>query len=258
MMRSRSSGEIGIQANGRNRRAIQDGVENGGRAIAAERELAGGHFIEHGAERKKIGARVEFLGTRLFGRHISDGADGAAWTGELCGVHALSGHCLGWGGAAAFKAYFGEAEVENFGVATVGDENICRLDVSMDDALGVRGIQCVGYIDGDGEKKIEFHRSAGDGVLQRLAFKALHGDEGLAIFLADVVNGANVGMIQRGGGLRFALETREGLRVFGDIFREEFEGDEAVQAGVFRFIDHAHAAPAKFFEDAVMGDSLTD
>src|SRR5262249_62331117 len=43
-----------------------------------------------------------------------------------------------------------------------------------------------------------------DAVLQRLAFQKLHGDEGLAILLVDVVTGADVGMVQRRGRLRFA------------------------------------------------------
>ena len=98
----------------------------------------------------------------------------------------------------------------------------------------------------------------GDGVLERLAFEALHGDEGVAVFLADVVDGADVGVIERGGGLGFALEAGERLRVFGDGVGEEFQSDETIEAGVFGFVDDAHAAAAEFFEDAVMGDSLAD
>ena len=67
-----------------------------------------------------------------------------------------------------------------------------------------------------------------------------------------------VGMVQGGGGLRFALEAREGLVIFGDIIGEEFEGDVAVEANVFGFVDDAHAAATEFFDDAVMGDSLAD
>ena len=91
-------------------------------------------------------------------------------------------------------------------------------------------------------------------MLQRLAFEKFHGDEGFAVFFADVVNGADVGMIERGGGLGFALEARESLRICGNSFRQKFERDEAQQADVFGFVDHAHAATAELFEDAVMGE----
>ena len=68
--------------------------------------------------------------------------------------------------------------------------------------------------------KIE--RAAGDGVFERFAFETLHGDEGFAVFLSDVVDRADVGVIERGSGLGFALEAGEGLRIFGDGVWEKF------------------------------------
>ncbi|MGA8036896.1 MAG: hypothetical protein WB985_13095 [Candidatus Acidiferrales bacterium] len=44
------------------------------------------------------------------------------------------------------------------------------------------------------------------------------------------------------------------LRVFGDFFRQEFQGDESLKACVFGFIDDPHPAAAEHFDDAVMGD----
>jgi len=62
--------------------------------------------------------------------------------------------------------------------------------------------------------------------------------------LADVVNGTDIRMIKSGSGLGFALEPGQSLRVFCDVFRQEFEGDEAVEAGVFGLVDYAHSAAA--------------
>jgi hypothetical protein len=53
-------------------------------------------------------------------------------------------------------------------------------------------------------------------VPERLTIEKFHRDELLAAVLADVVNGANVRVIQRRCGLRLTLETSEGLRVTGD------------------------------------------
>ena len=39
--------------------------------------------------------------------------------------------------------------------------------------------------------------------------------------VADLVNGADVGMIQGGGGLRLALEAVQGLRIFARHHRAE-------------------------------------
>ena len=42
---------------------------------------------------------------------------------------------------------FRQTEIENFGVSSVGHEYVGRLDVSMDDALGVGGIERVRNLD---------------------------------------------------------------------------------------------------------------
>jgi hypothetical protein len=76
--------------------------------------------------------------------------------------------------------------------------------------------------------------------------------------LADFVDGANVRMIQCGGRLSFALETRQGLRIFGNFVREKLESDEPTEARVFRFVDNAHSAAAEFLDNAVVRDCLAD
>ena len=95
-------------------------------------------------------------------------------------------------------------------------------------------------------------------MFQREAVEKLHGDEGLAVVLADVVDRADVRMVQGGRRLGFALKTGERLRVAGNFFREEFQGDETMQAGVFGFVNHAHAAAAEFFHDAVVRNGLVN
>ena len=99
---------------------------------------------------------------------------------------------------------------------------------------------------------------ARDAMLQRHAVQKLHGDEGLAVLLADVVDGADVGMIQRGSGPGFAAEAVQGLRVAGDLVGQELEGDEAMQPRVLGLVDHTHTAAAELFHDAVVRDGLVD
>jgi hypothetical protein len=54
---------------------------------------------------------------------------------------------------------------------------------------------------------------ASDAVFEGHAFEVLHGDEGVAVVPADVVDGADVGVIQGGGGLDLTLKNG---REFGD------------------------------------------
>ena len=80
----------------------------------------------------------------------------------------------------------------------------------------------------------------------------------LPILLADVVDGADVGVVQRRRSLGFTLKTGERLGVSGNFFGQEFEGDKAMQPSVLSFVNHAHPAAAELLDDAVVGDGLAD
>ena len=143
-------------------------------------------------------------------------------------------------------------------MAAFRDENVGGFDVAVHDAFAMRGVERVGHLDREIEQVVEFHGAAGDDVLQRLAVEKFHGDEGFAVRFSDIVNRANVGMVQGGGSLGFPLETREGLRVFRDIVGQEFQRDETMEAHVFGLINHAHPTAAKAFEDAIVRESLVE
>jgi len=59
----------------------------------------------------------------------------------------------------------------------------------------------------DVKQSLERQRAAEDQVLQRDAVEKLHGDEKAASFFANVVNGADIGMVERGRRTRFAQEA---------------------------------------------------
>src|SRR5262249_28072319 len=120
--------------------------------------------------REEVAAGVKSLGADLFGRHVSNGADGAARAGEMLRVNALSGHSLNSGSRAVILGVnFGQAEVQNFGVAAFGNENVGGLDIAMDDALRVCSVESIGDFDANLEEHFEIERSAHDDVLEGLA-----------------------------------------------------------------------------------------
>ena len=63
--------------------------------------------------------------------------------------------------------------------------------------------------------------------------------------LADVVEMADVGVIQRRDGTSFSLEAGVSFGFFGKMFGEDFDGDGAVKASVARGVDFAHAPCAE-------------
>ena len=162
--------------------------------------------------------------------------------------------------------HFGETEIEDLGLSAFGDEQIGGLQVAVDDSGSVGNVEGVGDLDAEIDLLVHRKRFALDAIFQSAAFEVLHHDvvTGLrfsAVFdlvFADVVDGADVGMIEGGGGAGLAAETLEGLGIAGDFIGQEFEGDEALQAGVFRFVDDAHAATAELFDDAVVRDGLAN
>ena len=68
-----------------------------------------------------------------------------------------------------------------------------------------------------------------DGVLQSPAIEKLHHDERLSILVADVMNGADVWMVEGGGSERFALEALQRLRILSQVRGEKLQGYVPVQ-----------------------------
>ena len=64
--------------------------------------------------------------------------------------------------------------------------------------------------------------SGATGVLQGHAIQKFHDDEWLPVVLADLIYRADVWVIERRSGLRLALKSSQGLRVVGDVVRQEF------------------------------------
>ena len=58
-----------------------------------------------------------------------------------------------------------QSEIQNLCVSALGDEDVSRLDVAVDDALGVGGIERVGDLDGEREDQIRVQRAIADAML---------------------------------------------------------------------------------------------
>ena len=73
------------------------------------------------------------------------------------------------------------------------------------------------------------------------------------LFLADVVHGADVGMVERRGSARLAAESAPGLKDRNERLRARISAPtKRSQSRVLSFVDHSHAAGAKSFADAVV------
>ncbi len=113
----------------------------------------------------------------------------------------------------------------------------------MDDALLVRGVER----ERDLARVVERGRE-GQRAFQRLALHQLH-DE---VVGTDVVQRADVGMIQRGDGAGFALES------IAEVLGRHLDGDVAADAGIVRAVDDAHSACANLRDDLVGAEAIAN
>ncbi len=139
-------------------------------------------------------------------------------------------------------------------MSSLGDEDVCGLDVAMNNAVAMGRIERIRDLEGQRKHAISLERLSGNQLPQGDALEEFHGDESPACFLSDVVNGADVGLIQCRGGLGFALKTRQTLGIMCRVRRKKFQRHKTMQAGIFRFVHHTHSAATKFLNDAIMGD----
>jgi len=131
-------------------------------------------------------------------------------------------------------------------VAPACDKDIGGLDVAMDDALLVRRVERLGNLHTQVEHLVQVHGFVPDQMLQGLAVQKLHDDEGMAVMLADFVNCADAGMVERRSGARFALEPLERLTVLGRLLGQELQRHRTAQAEVFGLVHHTHATATQF------------
>src|SRR5713101_8449605 len=95
-------------------------------------------------------------------------------------------------------------------------------------------------------------------MFQGLPIEIFHYDEGPARLLVNLVDGADIGMIEGRSRAGFPAEAFQRLMVLGYVVRKEFQRDKAAQLGVLRLVDHTHTTAAELFNDAVVRDGLAD
>jgi hypothetical protein len=89
-------------------------------------------------------------------------------------------------------------------------------------------------------------------TVERTSFDESHDHEIDARICRDVVNGDDVGMVERGRGLRLLHEAALAFRIRDALRRQNFDGDVAVQVGVEGLVDHAHPSRAHLLQDLVV------
>ena len=194
----------------------------------------GEHLGEDDAERELIGPAVERRAEQLLRRHVARGADDQSVQGEARARAQLAGVAL----------EVRQPEVEDLHAPVGEAEHVLGLEVAMDDALAMGGLESRGEPQRDAERFLARQRSAAHHVAQRLAVQVLAGDVGPAVDFLERVDGRDVGMDERGGRPGFASQPL--LLGAGPAERgHRLQGHPAVQPRVLGLEHDAHAAAAE-------------
>src|SRR6266849_100491 len=124
--------------------------------------------------------------------------------------------------------------------------------------LRMSGVERIGDLDAQIKRGLDLQRLASDPVPERLPFQHFHGDEGLPISFVNLVDRANVRVIQGRRRLGLPPETAKGLCVVGEFVGKELQGYEAAEPHVLSLVHDAHTPTAQFLDDAVVRDGSPD
>src|SRR5947209_15542845 len=128
----------------------------------------------------------------------------------------------------------------------------------MNDALGMRSIQRLGDLYAKLQHSGDVQPLRGYHLFQRAAFQELHGDEGGALGFINVMDRADVRMIESRCRPSLAPQTFQRLRRLRQFIGKKFKRHDSPQPQVLGLIHNSHAAAAQSLEDPVMRDGGPD
>ena len=136
----------------------------------------------------------------------------------------------------------GQAEVANFWLVVMIEQNIRRLDVAVDDTVFVSVGEALADAGDEADHFVWLDRMTVGAVEKRLTRHELHDDEEHAVHFAEVVDADEVRVVEPCHAFRFGFEARAEHRVLAELARQDLDGDRAIERFLHGAIDGTHAA----------------
>ena len=199
-----------------------------GERVRTKRIAAAQELVRNDAEGKDVGLLRHALTANLLGNHIFHGSEYRARFRELA------------------LADFGYDEIENFDDTASNNEDVGRLDVTMDDPMCVSFGQTGRHLIDDGDLLRERERLLlPKKGRQGRALEKLHHEKGGVAFLEQLVHRDDVRVLKLPCGLCLLQESFPKLSLVGRIRdRHRLDCHGATEPRVDGAIDHAHGATA--------------
>ncbi len=219
----------------------EDGRENVGDGLPRERALAAQELVHDAAERPDVRSLVHGLAPRLFGAHELRGSEDDA------GLRSLEDESGGERGVRVGAALprvenLRESQVEDLHPALRRDLDVGGLQVAVNDAALVRGLQRLRDLPADSQRVDERHGAVRDPLRERFARHQLHHDELGAVRFLEPVDRGDAGMVESREHARLPLEPRQSRRVARELLGQSLDRDLASQTGIVGPVDLSHAA----------------
>jgi hypothetical protein len=154
----------------------------------------------------------------LLRRHVEHCPDNRPQSGALHRRSLLHG---GHRDGARRSAQLRETEVQELGVhrrragTAAYEKDVGWLEVAMDDAQPMRRVKAVCELDGDPHGEVDRERTSVEARGERFALEKRHHEVVHAERFPDVVDPADVRVIELGDGTRLALEPRAAIGIVG-------------------------------------------
>ncbi len=214
--------------------------------VSLKRFPPGEHPVKDHPQRKQVRAPVQGIAFQLLGRQVSERAENLAGERKIALLQ------------------LGNSEIRDLCPAVRGDQDVGRLDITVDDVLGVSVIERLGHLL-DQPERLGHGRGSqfrvGQKAIEGLPLDVLHDDVGClgSRVFVDVVDGNDPRVRELARRLRLADEAPPVL-VF--LLRgrphhaDGFESDDPAYLGVLRPIDRPHRPVAQLCKDLVTSQLL--
>jgi hypothetical protein len=225
-----AAGDLRAELARRHRGLGQDPRQDLAQVLAVVGRAAGQERVQRRADRVEIAAQVDLPSAHLLGRGVQRRSEEDPRAREL---HVLLERAR-------------QPEIADLDAALRGREAVRGLDVAVDDAGLVRGLEPVEDLDRPAHGLRDRHGlAARDPVLERLAGAQLHRDRGRALdhVRAEDEHAGGVGDGRRDPGL--AAEALESLLGQRELLHEHLERDVAAGGELLGLVDDAHPAAAE-------------
>ena len=221
---------------------VEDRVDDGLATGATEGRRAAQQLVHQTTERPQVRACVDLLAAQGLRGHVGRRPQGHAGLRDARALGQLR-----------------QPEVEHLDLAAVGEDDVLGLDVTVQDARFVSPLEGACDLDREPQGLRDRKRPRRDTARERVALVVGQHEVGAALVGGpDLVQRADVGMIDGGDGTGLDEEALLGIEVARQVRREELEGDRAAQTGVLCAVDDAHATAPDLLEDPVAADGRTD